>query len=464
MQGDAASRSHRAERATIAAVALTAILAPLNTTMIAVALPSIIEEFDSNLETAGWLVTGYLIALAALQPVTGKLGDRLGRRPLMLIGLVAFAVVSIAASFAPNIGILIVLRVLQAVSGAIVLPNGLALLREVISVERRAASFGLLGAAIGIAAGLGPIVGGLMVAVADWRAVFYINVPLIVLGLFMVWRVVPARTETISKRPFDLVGSLLLSGVLVGSSLLVLQGLETLPLWLVLFCVAALAVALVVLARHELRHADPVMNPAFLKIRAFAAASSGVALSNMSFYTLLIAMPIVLASNFGWSTAQIGLGLTLLTGPTVIFAPIGGRLADRLGRRAPAVAGLIIATAALAILAAVGDGSTTAMLAVIVVAGAGFGLALASHQAAAVEAVPATQAGAASGVFSTSRYLGSIVGSLLLATLLVTAVDGATTGFRSVIIMSAIAALLATAVSVGLPGRNARELHEPTTS
>ena len=104
------------------------------------------------------------------------------------------------------------------------------------------------------------------------------------------------------------------------------------------------------------------------------------------------------------------------------------------------------------------------MLAVIVVAGAGFGLALASHQAAAVEAVPASQAGAASGVFSTSRYLGSIVGSLLLATLLVTAVDGATTGFRSVIIMSAIAALLATAVSVGLPGRNARELHEPTTS
>jgi EmrB/QacA subfamily drug resistance transporter len=455
---------HRAERATIATVALTAILAPLNTTMIAVALPSIIEEFDSNLETAGWLVTGYLIALAALLTVTGKLGDRVGRRPLMLVGLVAFAVVSIAASFAPSIGILIVLRVLQAVSVAIVLPNGLALLREVVSVERRAASFGLLGAAIGITAGLGPIVGGLVVAAADWRAVFYINVPLVALGLFMVWRVVPVRTETTSRRPFDLAGSLLLSGMLVGLSLLVLQGLGALPVWLVLVCVAALVVALAVFARHELRHADPVINPAFLRIRAFAAASSGVALSNMSFYTLLIAMPIVLASNFGWGTGQIGLGLTLLTGPMLIFAPIGGRLADRLGRRAPAVAGLIIATAALTILAVVGDGSTTAMLVMSVVAGGGFGLALASHQTAALEAVPASESGAASGVFSTSRYLGSILGSLILATLLVTAVDGATTGFRAVIIMSAVTALLATVVSVGLPGRNASGLHEPTTS
>jgi DHA2 family methylenomycin A resistance protein-like MFS transporter len=291
-----------------------------------------------------------------------------------------------------------------------------------------------------------------------------VNVPIVALGFLMVWRVVPARTEAIAKRPFDLAGSLLLSGVLVGTSLLVLQGVERLPLSLVLVSVAALVIALAALARHEMGHADPVINPAFLRIRAFAAATSGVALSNMSFYTLLIALPLVLASNFGWSAAAIGLGLTLLTGPMIIFAPIGGRLADRLGRRAPAVAGLTIATVALAMLAILGDGSTSAMLAMSLVAGAGFGLALASHQAAAVEAVPASQAGAASGVFSTGRYLGSILGSLFLATLLVTAVDGVTTGFRAVIIMSAVAALLATVASVGLPGRGAKPLHEPTTS
>jgi DHA2 family methylenomycin A resistance protein-like MFS transporter len=117
------------------------------------------------------------------------------------------------------------------------------------------------------------------------------------------------------------------------------------------------------------------------------------------------------------------------------------------------VAGLIVATAALAILAVVGDGNSTAILAAIAVAGAGFGLALASHQTVAVEAVPAAQAGVASGVFSTSRYLGSIVGSMVLAVLLVTAVDGATTGFRAVAAMTAVAALLATIASVGLPGR-----------
>ena len=144
--------------------------------MIAVALPSIIDEFDTDIEAAGWLVTGYLIALAALQPVTGKLGDRLGRRPLMLGGLAAFAVVSLAASFAPNLAFLIVFRILQAVAVAVAIaitfPNGIAFLREMISVDRRGAGFGLLGAAIGIAAGLGPTLGGLLVAAADWRAVF----------------------------------------------------------------------------------------------------------------------------------------------------------------------------------------------------------------------------------------------------------------------------------------------------
>ena len=421
--------------------------------MIAVAMPRIIDEFDTSLETAGWLVAGYLIVLAALQPVTGKLGDRFGRRRLMLVGLVAFAAVSLGASLAPSLGVLIVFRLLQAVTIALTLPNYVAFLRGALSADRRAAGFGMLGAAIGIAAGFGPTIGGLMIAFADWRAVFYVNIPLVALALYMAWRMVPDGSAEPQQSPFDLFGSVLVSVVLVGAGLLILQGRQSLAAPAIALIAVALAALAALLIRRELAHPDPVINPRLFRNRAFTAATGGVSLSNLSFYTTLIALPIVLAANLDWSSARIGLALTLLSGPTIVLAPIGGRLADRLGRRAPAVAGLAVATAALVPLAVLGTGNVDAMLASIAVAGAGFGLALASHQTAAVESVPPAQAGAASGLFSTGRYLGGIVGSVVLAVLLVTTTDGAS-GFQAVAAITAVAALLAGLVSLGLPGRS----------
>ena len=164
----------------VATVALGAVLAPLNSTMIAVALPAIADELAAGPAAAGWLVTAYLIAMASLQPVAGRLGDRLGRRRLILWGLAGFGLASLAATLAPNLPLLIVLRVAQAVSGAVVLPNGDALLREIVPDERRAGRFGLIGSAIGLAAAVGPLVGGALVSTTGWRAMFAINLLLVV--------------------------------------------------------------------------------------------------------------------------------------------------------------------------------------------------------------------------------------------------------------------------------------------
>ena len=131
-------------------------LMPLNSTMIAVALPDIVDDLDVSIASTAWLVSGYLIAQASLQPLAGKLGDRLGRRPLILAGLVTFALVSLGAALAPSLGLLIAFRVLQAVAGALVFPNALALVRELLPEERRGTAFGMLGSAIGLAAAGGP--------------------------------------------------------------------------------------------------------------------------------------------------------------------------------------------------------------------------------------------------------------------------------------------------------------------
>ena len=141
-------------------------LAPLNSTMIAVALPDVMDDFNVGVASAGWLITAYLAAMASLQPVAGKLGDRLGRRRLVLGGLPAFGGTSIGAALAPSLWVLLAFRTLQAAAGALIVPNGAALLPEAVLEERRGSSFGALGAAIALAAGLGPPIGGVLVEAA----------------------------------------------------------------------------------------------------------------------------------------------------------------------------------------------------------------------------------------------------------------------------------------------------------
>ena len=442
----------RAERAVLAAVALGTILAPLNSTMIAVALPHVMDEFDADVATAGWLVTGYLIALAALQPVAGKVGDRVGRRPLILGGLVAFGLASLGAALAPSLSVLVLFRVLQAVAGAVMLPNGVALLREIIPAQRRGSRFGLVGSAIGVAASAGPALGGLVIGAAGWRAVFYVNVPFVVAALVLAWRSVPRQTATRVAGPFDFLGSLLLCGILAGAAGLLVEGRESAGAPLITGSAFALGLALVYLLRYELRHADPVIHPRLFTVRPFAAATSGVALSNLSFYTTLLATPILLVDEIGWDPIRTGLALTVLSGPTILVAPLGGRLGDRLGHRLPAMAGHALATAGLVPLALGADAHPGALLGCLAVAGVGFALSMAPLQTSAVEAVGPAQAGVASGLFSTSRYLGSIVGSMALAALLVST-DTGVTGFGAVALLVIAAALLATVASGGLDGR-----------
>ena len=251
------------------AVALGALLAPLNSTMIAVAVPDIVDDFDTTVGTVGWLVTSYLLALAVVQPVAGKLGDRHGRRAFVLGGLAVFGVASLGAALAPSLAFLIVFRVLQAVSGAVVFPNGAGLIRELVPADRRGGAFGIVGGSIALAAGLGPLIGGVLVAAGGWRAIFLVNVPFVAAALAIAWRAVPRRPGVVATTAFDWLGAALLATVLIGSALLVIEGGHApvmlapgIPLLLVL------AVALI---WWELRHPDPVFQPRFFAIRPFAA-------------------------------------------------------------------------------------------------------------------------------------------------------------------------------------------------
>lgn len=430
-------------------VALSTALAPLNSTMIAVALPTIIKDLNANVAVAGWLVTGYLIAMASLQPVAGKLGDRLGRRTLMLGGLVYFGSVSLGATLAPNMQLLLFFRVQQGIAGAIVFPNGTALLRQAVPSHRRAARFGLIGSIAAVAAALGPPLGGLLVGMVGWRAIFLMNVPLLLPALLIGWRYIPHSTPNKSETRFDMTGAVWMSGVLVGMAWLLTQGRQVEARLLIIGGLLLLLLAILFIF-FESRHADPVLQPRFFRHRSFASACATVAFSNLSMYSTLLALPILLAHQAGWTDVQIGFVLMTQFATSVICTPIGGWLADRFGRRWPTFFGLALSVVGMFFLAlSVPTVSTPTMVGGLAVAGIGLGLSSSGMQTAAVEAVSGREAGVAAGVYSTSRYLGSIVGSSIIAALLSGSIPGGD-NYHAVFAMIVIAAVVATITSLGL--------------
>ena len=178
---------------TIVGIALASTLVPLNSTMIAVALPTLADEFDITKGRAGVLVTVYLVAMLVGQPTAGRIADRIGARRLAIIAVTGFGLCSAAAMFASTFAMLVAIRAGQAVFASALSPSVQALVRKVTDADTRGRAFGLQGSVIGAGAGLGPVVGGLLLAAFGWRAIFAINLPIVIVVLIVLATVGPRR-------------------------------------------------------------------------------------------------------------------------------------------------------------------------------------------------------------------------------------------------------------------------------
>src|SRR5215212_6848985 len=303
-----------AERTILVTVVLGAMLAPLNSTMITVALPTLLGDFGRSLVWGSWIVASYLVAMAAFQPLGGSLGDRYGRRRLFLIGLMLFLVATVVAALSWSIEVLIAARTVQAVAGATAIPNGTALVRSLIVPERQGRAFGIFAANI------------LLIA------------PALILGLRL-----PAVSSATSTGRFDLRGAALLICGLVSLVLaLTVWRLPGVPLVLApVLGLLAVGTSLA-LVLHTGRSPKPVLNLALFRARGFTPAVTTVLLSNLTMYTLLLSLPVFLVGWGNWGDEHVGLLLAGLSLPMVFFSPLGGRLSDRSGRRLPAVMGTVL--------------------------------------------------------------------------------------------------------------------------
>lgn len=415
-------------------LALAALLAPLNSTIIAVALPSIANAFDASAAVATrWLVTGYLVVTIVAQSPAGKLADLFGTSRVLTLGRASFALGALLAAFSPTLAVLGVGRVLMAIGGALSIPTVFAQLRNSVPHEKRGRIFGIFGAIMGAAAAAGPLLGGLLTARFGWHSIFFVNVPVVLLSFLLE---PPRRTEPSARRRtrFDVLGSVILAIAV----LLLVAAVDRASIVLAL----GAAVALAAFVFRELRTDDPVLDVRLFTRPAFAAGSSIVGLQNLAMYAMLFLLPFFLASG-GSGPAAAGRKLLLFTLSMVVASPIGGRLSDAIGARTVGVAGALLATSGAAMFVASGD-----LFASIILMGLGIGVSTGPSQASALSAVSASQAGVASGALSTMRYVGGVVGSGLVALL---AGGGVTRDAR--LLVFPIVLLISAVAAVALPGR-----------
>jgi EmrB/QacA subfamily drug resistance transporter len=453
-------------------VASGAVLVPLNSTMLAVALPSIMDDFAIDAATVSTLVTLYLGAVTIALLASGSLGDRYGQRPVFLVGVVAFALSSLLAGLAPSFAILTIGRVLQALSGALISTTSVALVRSLAPPDRRGAAFGLFDMLVSISAAIAPFLGGLLVGAFGWRSLFVLAVPFAIFAAVTVGFVArpvaatSAGTEGAAGPParrasIDVVGLGLLAAVLI-ALLVTIRGLgDGSPAALAILAVPVIAIVFV---RYELEAERPAVDPRLFQSRAFTAAVLGVLGTTVVLHASFILVPLLVEELQGGTAETAGLVLLGISGTWAIAAPFGGRLSDRLGRRRPVVAGSMVLTAGLVGLWLVAASTTALVVGVLLaIVGLGMGFAGSPRQAAAMDAIPADRVGMAAGTYYTGRYLGGVVGASLAGAVLGASVtaSGVTLGF-GILVVVGLAVVL---VSFGLPDRathHARSATDPS--
>jgi EmrB/QacA subfamily drug resistance transporter len=358
--------------------------------------------------------------MAVAQPLGGRLGDQLGRANVFRGGLVAFLALSLACAAAPTFLLLVVLRTGQAIVGAAVIPNGMAMLRESVPPDRLGRAGGFTGSAMSIAAATGPLLGAALLAIGSWRLLFLVNVPLVAAAL-TAFALLNYQDRSI-RIPLDLdwVGAAALAVLLVSVTVL-LNGLDGGQ------SAVTLAIAVVTLAfftwvfiRRQQRSSAPVVEWTLFRNRSYTAATLFILLGNLVMYTALLTIPFFIEEIQGAGSGRTGILQSAIAAPMIFISPLAGRLSDSVGRRPLVSAGsilLVISTTALAI--GISEGSSFAFLALCMsVLGIGMALSFGPASAAAIECTARELAGTAAGTNSMMRYLGSIVGAGLLGAIL----------------------------------------------
>ncbi len=391
---------------------LCAFAVTVDTTIVNVALPTLSQELDASTRDLQWVVDAYTLVFAALVLAAGALGDRFGRRELLLIGLVVYGVANGAAALVDSSGALIACRAVMGLGAAIIFPATLSTIVHLFT-ERgaRAKAIGLWGATTGIAVALGPIVGGAMLEASGWQAAFWLKVPIAALAFVLALAFVPTSSDP-RRPPVDRLGLVLSAVAVLALVYTIIEAPE--QGWLSARSLAGFAVAAVLLVAfvaYEARREDPLLDVRLFRNGRLSAASLAITLTFFALFGFIFLITQYFQVLRGYEPFETGLRLLPVALSTGVAAVVGTLLAVRIGNKAVVAGGLGLMAIMFAWTSQV-DGATSYLeiAAQMVVLGTGMGLTTAPATESIMGAVPAANAGVGSGINDTTRELGGTLG------------------------------------------------------
>ena len=369
---------------------LSLLIASMDATIVNVAIPSIRAEFHASPAQLQWVIDVYTLVLASLLLLAGATGDRFGRRRIFQTGLVVFALGSLVCSLAPTVEMLIAARFLQAVGGSMLNPVAMSIVTQVFTGRvERARAIGIWGSVVGISMVLGPIIGGLLIELVGWRAVFWINLPICALAIVLTAVFVP-ESKSATMRDIDPLGQGLAIAFLFGVVFVLIEGPGmgwTHPLTIG-FAAASVA-AFAAFLRVESRRRDPFIDLRFFRSMPFASATVIAVCAFATFGAFLFMMSLYLQGERQLSPVQTGLVFLPIAIGALIFSPLSGRLVGRFGARPSLVAsGVLLTAAALLLTRLTAQTPVWQLLVVFAVFGIGFSMVNAPVTTAAVSGMP----------------------------------------------------------------------------
>ncbi len=420
--------------AVLAVLCLGLFMILLDGTIVNIAIPHIQSYYDTTYSNIEWVMNAYILAFAVLLVPMGRFGDLWGRRKLFLAGMVLFTLGSLACGLAPSIYLLIAFRVLQGIGGAAMMPSTLSIIATVFAPEKRGAAMGVWGGVSGLASGLGPVLGGIIIqyvtwptVAGSWRWIFLVNIPVGIAGVLLTLRLVPESRNPTAVESLDLPGVGLLTASLFCLTFALIEGQNygwTSATILGLFAGAFVAFLLFYWRERLVR--QPLIDFSLFRSLNFAAGNATGLLLSAAMMGAFFTIPIFLQSVLGFSAIKAGLVMAPMSVVIIFAAPVAGMLSDRLGSKWIVAAGMFLLAVGLACMAGLIPGvekispatTSASLLVPFLISGIGIGFAVAPVTSAVMATAPRDRVGNASGVLSTMRQVGSLMGIAVLGAVL----------------------------------------------
>jgi EmrB/QacA subfamily drug resistance transporter len=401
---------------TLAAVSFGLFMIMLDNTIVNVALPTIQSSLDLKISELEWVVTGYALTFGALMLTGGKLADLYGRRRIFVVGLVVFTGSSLACGLADGATMLIAARVVQGVGAALMNPATLSIIVATFPPRQRGTAIGVWAGVSALALAIGPLVGGIITERISWSWIFFINVPVGVLGVAAAYLFIDESRDTSEEQRPDVPGLVTSTVGLFALSYGLIEANEygwTSGRILAAFALAAVSlVAFVLLERHQRL---PMLELDLFRNRSFAGANAVMLLLGLAMFGVFFYVSLYVQQVLGYSAIQAGASFLPWTILIIVLAPQAGRLSDRFGPRPFVAGGLILLTGSLLIFSRLGlHESFWALLPAMLLGGVGMGSAMAPVTAAAMQSVRPDKAGVGSAVLNSMRQVGGSLGIAIM--------------------------------------------------